>query len=470
MTDVEYQLKILLKSTTLQVTGIKDINDPVASQSFKKKYCATRKIFAFIKNNASIAKTNIEIPVFCVPINFNELQHKLIYCEVAVGDSLYVTKDYSLMCQPPSGYDSFIVKSEVKEEVNFSINENNYLDDNYRREMKNINDTYSKEMSLRNTSGKTNYSPRKPESPKQGVIEDLSSMQIDPESFSYIIKDPSKINLLYEVSFNYDRMLEQKQKGQCEMCQKNPSVMFCLAERASFCKYCEESIHDNEFTRRHQRYYYDSPDKKKKFISCAFHYDSIVDFYCEACNAPVCSACKIHGNHSTPPFSNHKLIKFLDACDIIKEKMANEENEICTMAESIKNNICVYKKDMEEFNKMVALTRSKIETEYRNALNELTCIERKRLQCYNAIYIEKIVGLERCERIHSYIKESEGGQNVKDYKTILEQKEQIKVKEVRIPLEKIVLDGYLNLYTEGKDKGERNRKMSDQYVEAKSAR
>ncbi|KAM0686726.1 hypothetical protein COBT_002048, partial [Conglomerata obtusa] len=449
MSDIEYKLKILLKSTTLQVTSIKDISDGASSASFNKKYGSTRKIHAFIKNSSSLAKTNIEVPVFSTPINYNELKHKLIYCEVAVGSSMFVTKDYAMMCQPPSSFDSFIVKDESKLQQNdddrdvhnkydqeSNYENNNYLDDNYRKEMKNINNTYLKEMTIkekgyrseresRNTSKMSSPRPPTPTSSKSPA-EDLSTTEMDLTSFNYIIKDPSKVNMLYEVSFNYDRMLEQKQKGQCEMCQKNPAIMFCLAERASFCKYCEEGIHDNEFTRRHQRYYYDTPDKKKKFISCAFHYDSIVDFFCEVCNAPVCSLCKIHGNHSSPPFSGHKLIKFLDACDIIKEKMAFEESELCTISDHIRTNIQIFRADLEEFNKMVNLTRNKIESEYRNAVNELNCIVRKRFQIYNAIYIEKSIALERCERIHNYIKESEGGQNVKDYKTILEQKEIIK--------------------------------------------
>lgn len=558
MSDIEYKLKILLKSTTLSVTSIRDISDPSASQAFQKKYSATRKIHAFIKSTASLSKTNIEVPLFSAPINPNDLKHRLLFCEVAVGDSLFVSKDYALMCQPPSSFDSFIIQNEIKEDDDeYGRNEkrseyenNNYLDDNYRKEMRDVDDVYKRDtydqryrddqrhrddhryrddQRYRETDNRKSrpnydtiqmhgytqskdepqdkYAIRKDSSPtkqydyekkhydEQGKIQDtrqsmkenetnlcmpqdLSTQKLNLNAFLYIIKDPSKINLIYEVGFNYDKELEQKQKGQCEMCGKNPAIMFCLAERASFCKFCEEGIHDNEFTKRHQRYYYDSPDKKKKFISCAYHYDSIVDFYCEVCNVPVCSLCKIHGNHSAPPFSQHKLIRFLDACDLIKERMTNEEDELKHLNECIRNNIAVFKSDLDEFSKMVNAAKNKIEGEYKNAMNELNSIVRKRFQVYNGIYIEKNIALERCDRIHTYIRESDGGQNVKDYKTILEQKEEMKVKEIRLPIEKIKIDGYLNVYSENakKDtstesvKSEQRRKGSDQYVDTKSKR
>lgn len=491
MTNIDYHLKLLLKSSTLSLTQMADVRDSNASALFKKKYSNTRTIYAFIRSK-NLVSSNIEVPMFGVPINFDNLQHKVFYCEVAVGKSLYVSKEYAMMCQPPSDYDSFIVKlnnEEEKEKRGDSHMKDSYLEEPYKRE----EETQRSETSLRKKSGEgkeyvkyiePSYSSRldkqtarlsmheesKPQpgtrqsigSPLPKAVEDLTQDKLPLGEFHYIIKDPNRVNIIYEVSFNYDRMLDQKEKGQCEMCLKNPSVMFCLAERASFCKYCDASIHDNEFTQRHNRYYYDVKDKKK-FISCSHHFDSIVDFYCETCMVPVCSLCKIHGNHSTPPNSTHRLIKFLDACDLIKEKMQEEDEDMKMREERINENITIFKEDLEEFNKMVALTRSKIESEYKTAINELNSIARKKYQVYNAMYIEKTIVKEKITRVRTFIKESEGGQNVKDYRAITDTKEEMIVCDDRIKRERIILKGGLSLYYE---EGKRESKGSDSYVES----
>lgn len=501
MTNIDYYLKLLLNSTTLTLTQMADVRDPAATASFQKKYSNTRIVRAFIRSK-NLVSSSVEVPLFGVPINYDNLQHKVFYCEVAVGKSLYVSKEYAMMCQPPSDYDSFIVKMESNGEgeqpagKDTHMGKDTYLEDNYKREEESIGQTYKgefqkKDESLRKSRNESkdyvkyvepSYSSRldkqtgklsinedsRPNSgsrqsigsPHQKPVEDLTQTQIQLNTLYYIIKDPSKINILYEVSFNYDKMLEQKKKGQCEMCQQNPSVMFCLAERASFCKFCDAGIHDNTFTQRHQRYYYDAKDKKK-FISCSYHYDSIVDFYCETCMIPVCTFCKIHGNHSTPPHSTHRLIKFLDACDLIKEKMQEEDEDMRIREERITENITIFKTDLEEFNKMVAATRAKIENEYRTATNELNSITRKKYQVYNAMYIEKFVVKEKIEKVRIYIKDSEGGQNVKDYRAIIDTKEEMVVCEDRIKRERIVMKGGLSLYYE-EDK--RESKGGDSYA------
>lgn len=495
MTNIDYRLKLLLDSSTLTVTQMADVRDANATASFKKKYSNTRIITSFIKSK-NLVSSNIEIPLFGVPINFDNLQHKIFYCEVAVGKSLYVSKEYAMMCQPPSDYDSFIVKSENyviddNKDNAMEINKDSYLEESYKREEDIINQSYE---SLRRKSPESkdyvkyiepsygsrldknlsklsvSEESRSPQpnsrhsvgSPLPKPIEDLTQSNLQLSSYNYIIKDPSKVNILFEVSFNYDRMLEQKQKGQCEMCQKNPSIMFCLAERASFCKFCDAGIHDNEFTQRHQRYYYDAKEKNK-FITCSYHYDSIVDFYCETCMIPVCSFCKIHGNHSTPPNSTHRLIKFLDACNLIKEKMMEEEEDMRMREERITENITIFREDLEEFNKMTINTRTKIDNEYKAAINELNSIVRKKYQVYNAMYIEKYVVKEKISRVRTYIKESEGGQNVKDYRAITDNKDEMIVVDERVKRERIVLKGGLSLFHE--DGMKKEIKNMENYVD-----
>ncbi|EJW04351.1 hypothetical protein EDEG_00136 [Edhazardia aedis USNM 41457] len=509
MSTIECQLRLMLRSSTLRVTNIRQVGDEQKSEVFKKKYDQMRVINCFLRYqdiNTFLTKNIIEVPAFSVPIDLNELRHKVYYAEVAVGTSLFVTRDIGMSGNLPDGSDSFLVfrshnnddEMRSQSKVEFQNNHfdesdtdfraksgtekrtqgrsfdrntrsNNDMRSTYDRNSRTNNDmrstydhnrtnndmrsTYdhnrtnndvrptldrntmtknelkssyermnrtnadrqslheksAKNRSYENGTGvtgvtadrKTNSRTRnslsnhrirdieededsytantnknqlthksidsfytnryKTDQRRSGTLNDeINSMSVDtragnnrhqqifymgsvagkgikeqktseaiyrpivdrenemfgksaakavyfpisesetaslcesgdfytasngelrrrtgspifdrskliPEdciefdSLFYLVKDPARINVLYEVHFDYDLALERG-KGLCEKCQQYPASMYCLAERASFCKYCDEGIHDNEFTKRHQMYYYESETKKK---------------------------------------------------------------------------------------------------------------------------------------------------------------------------------------------------------------
>ncbi|EJW04352.1 hypothetical protein EDEG_00137 [Edhazardia aedis USNM 41457] len=114
---------------------------------------------------------------------------------------------------------------------------------------------------------------------------------------------------------------------------------------------------------------------------------------------------------------------------------------------------------------MVDQIKLKIETEYKCALNDLNAIIRKRYQKLNALYIEKRIAIEKCIRIQNYVDEIDDGQVVKDFKAIVEQKEQVKEK-TKINVvddDGIVLKGYLSVYCESE--GDNIQKKKEEYAE-----
>jgi hypothetical protein len=279
-------------------------------------------------------------------------------------------------------------------------------------------------------------------------LETLIDSDVDISKYSYIIKDRSRILPLYEVEFDYDKDLEERSKGfnTCEMCLSNNSIMFCLAERASFCKSCDLKIHNNEFTMRHKKYYFNQVGDKK-FIHCGSHVDTLVDYFCEECCVPLCAQCKISGNHSSPPYSTHKLITYLQACDKLKERIYEEEEEVDEKSKTISEYLQGFKEEVDGFRMMIKNVRNKIDAEYKAAINELNSIVRKRYQIINAEYLEHMKNRSKCIRMKEYVERMDSAQLVKSFKGIQEQKKDICLGELsKFKCEKICLKGFLSLY------------------------
>lgn len=83
-----------------------------------------------------------------------------------------------------------------------------------------------------------------------------------------------------------------KRSDLCKRCQKNEANMFCVAERASFCKDCDHKLHYDFFTRRHLRHYFSKLGGSKKFFNCKDHPEIVVDYFCKECNIPLCTQCR----------------------------------------------------------------------------------------------------------------------------------------------------------------------------------
>ncbi|KAF7684212.1 E3 ubiquitin-protein ligase TRIM33 [Astathelohania contejeani] len=387
MNNIEYLLKFILNSTTLRITNIKPLATANSIETFKKKYSKTRIEQGFV---ADLSLP--EAPIFNVPLGPGT-EHTVFYCDLAVGQHVYASREYALQYHPPSPYESYIV----------------------------------------NTSSV----------PLEQVIEDR-----DPSTYNYILRDTSRVLPLYEITFIYDRDLEARAKTQnfCEMCTTETAVMFCLAERASFCKSCDHSIHNNEFTMRHQRYYF-SQVGTKEFIQCVFHPEILVDYFCQTCNIPVCTHCKIQGGHAMPPYSEHKLIPYLDACEKLKEMVEEGETKLYQEEEVLKNYVVDLKKEVCEFTKKVENIKNLINEEYKSVMNELQAIVKKRYQVINTVYVDKLAKLTEINRMKEYPRLMTSSTLIKEFKNIFDQRGKVQVGDLKkFKCEGIDLRGKLSLH------------------------
>lgn len=361
MQDLEYLLKFTLDSTTLKVDKIQDVSNSLSVNAFKKKFGDVKTIKGFTR---SIGKTTF-FPIFNVPLS-KGVTHTVTYCEVAVGESVYVSKEYAKNLNPPDFFDSFVV-NEAKDQTE--------------------------------------------------LLEDINIGE-----YSYVIKDESRILPLYEIVFEYDEELERKSKGAfiCERCKSKQSISFCPSERANFCEECDEAVHIDEFHKRHDRYYFNQVGKRR-FIYCRIHPTTMVDYFCDECMIPVCSKCKINGNHSESPCSSHPLMKYLDACDKLQETVRENNSELKPLKEHLQMNAGCFKERVTSFKDKISETRTRIENEFKSLMNALKLFESEQIRIINAQFID--IARRDCllERLQAYPESLEPSQLVRSFKSVMAQ-------------------------------------------------
>lgn len=388
---VEFKLKFLLNSLTLKVLEVKDVSDPKKVLSFNNRFCDSRKVQAFCSEVSNVST----FPLLGVPLSQNSKIHKVYFCEISIGKSLFVSNEYAQALDIPKDYDSFIVAQ---------------------------NDA-------------------------KGFLTDTN---IDISTFSYVIKDVSRILPLYEVIFEYDEELERLSRKSfvCHRCKKSQSIMFCPSERASFCKDCDMQVHSDEFLKRHTRIYF-SDVGQKKFICCLYHPTKVVEYFCETCMEPICADCKITGNHSRRDKCDHLIISFLEACQMLKSKILDWTRPVAEHVENCNKEVCRFKDKVGSFKDNIAAVRKHIEKEFKSLLLQLEGIENTQRQIINAKYAERIATEEFMMRTESYPHELDPADLLSEFSFIQEltKSESMPVFDKYEP-ERIEIHGKMSLSTQ----------------------
>lgn len=338
MHDIEYLLRFLLNSTTLTIDRVSEIEGATMDLlPFVKTFQGSKIVRGFMR----VGNTgHFEVPMFGAPIDPAERKHRLVYCHLAVGTPVYASMEYATSCSPPNGFDSFIVR---RDGIDIAA-----------------------------------------------VIPDLEKTE-DLRNYSYVLSDRSRVLSIAEVHFTYDRELEERSRNSniCENCKTAPAVSFCLAERASFCDHCDNAFHDNEFTQRHQRYYFDQVGKKK-FIHCEHHPSSVVDYFCTDCALPLCTQCRISGSHAAAPKNTHALMTYIDACNHLAREVALKDAATLEKERAVAAVSDAVIRYLKDFQDNIAEIKAKIDLEYSTAVSDLNDLVRRRYQLINARYLEAL--------------------------------------------------------------------------------
>lgn len=378
MNEVEFKLKFLLNSLTLKVHEITDISDPKRVVEFNSHNCDSRKTQAFCSEMSEATK----FPMLGVPLTPKSKLHKAYFCEISVGDSLFVSQEYANTLDIPKEFGSFIVED---------------------------NDT----------------------------LGFLTDQNIDISKFNYVLKDQRRILPLYEVVFEYDEELERISRGSsiCHKCKKSQAIMFCPSERANFCKECDAQIHYDDFLKRHSRIYF-SDVKQKKFICCSHHPSKVIEHFCQTCMEPICTECKITGKHSSKEYADHSITSFIDACQMLKSRMYDSQQSLVGLLETCDKEIDRFKDKVGSFRNNVLSVKKQVEREFKNLMLQLDSIENSQRQAINAKYLDRICKSETIKRMESYPKELDPADLLSEFKSISEQR----IKESHIVFDKLEID------------------------------
>lgn len=290
---------------------------------------------------------------------------------------------------------------------------------------------------------------------KKDFLTTIVDQEVNIRKFSYVIKDQERVLPLYELSFKFDINLELKSKkgNICERCEKNDATMFCVAERAAFCEECDQKIHFDSFTRRHTRHYYSNLGKKQKFFNCLSHPDTVVDYFCEECQIPLCTECRLRGSHS----ANHKLITYLDADESAKNlKMQNFTSQM------LKNEKCLnlVRNEVSKFRKNISEVQDTLDKQYFAIKKELDIFTNKKYQIFNARYLEFWKENRTMVFTQDFVNLLDNSEIIKNYSTILNQQDlQIK-EEFRAKYRNIFLHGALSIQRTQDAEGFRKNRSS----------
>ncbi|KAK6478720.1 tripartite motif-containing protein 42-like [Huso huso] len=176
----------------------------------------------------------------------------------------------------------------------------------------------------------------------------------------------------------------------CELCLKQRSLahVHCKTCKLNFCKKCLQRIHSHPAFQAH--FLTDPVNKKSDPISCFYHPEKTLTFYCLTDKTPVCKECTVTG-HKT-----HTAIS-------VQEAYSEESGhliEILTPKHSCENDII----DMN--NLLIKIKDSKIETHKRVGEGFLDL--HKILGDFEDLLIDTMnkQAAERVERVESFISHS----------------------------------------------------------------
>lgn len=340
----EYRLRFLLKSTTLRVIDIKEKADSNSIMEFNNNFCDSKRVIGFCSELGDVVRA----PVFGVPLTENSTLHKVYFCELAIGNSIFVTNRYAKDLDAPSGADSLVVRE---------TDTNIYLSDT-----------------------------------PQNIQE-----------FYYVIKNKNRVLPLYEVTFEYDEEFERKSRGRvvCNKCTENDATVFCPSERANFCKTCDEKVHSDPFLQRHERKYF-AEVGQKKFFCCTNHPTKTIEYFCEECKEPLCTECKISGSHSTGDCARHGITPFIDSCrgavkHVYETKGRIEENISRANAE-----VATYVNGLGAYRAGITAVWNRLEKEYKTVMQQLETIENQQKQVINAKLISWITHTQELKQMVDY--------------------------------------------------------------------
>ena len=362
--QIEFNLRLHLKSSTAQVLRIQEISNPHVRIQFDKKTKQMLKLDSWLdvdemkepntENSVSakgfklgVSKSNTKFSVGRISVK-EKATKKFMFCKIAVGHSCCATEEYASIGTIPEGYDSFLIDNQGK-----------------------------------------------------AMQKDISNVK--NSIFEYIIKDSNQVLPMYIATFSFDPEEEARahRKLVCDNCEKEPASIFCQADNANLCVECDKTIHASKLAKRHNRMALDKGTQS--FSHCRIHQDKIVEFFCPTCNLPVCVHCKMVGHHSAGETTKHKLVSIMEAYHSIIQTTDDSDAILEKRIENIKKQAVLLKEREERIVENSKETQAQLDEMHKKATTDLIEITKKKINVLKADYLELTRQMDEIESVDDYL-------------------------------------------------------------------
>eukprot|EP00158_Paraphelidium_tribonemae_P007130 Partr_v1_DN28122_c2_g1_i2_m56168 putative B-box zinc finger family protein len=334
---LEYSLQLALKVSTARISDAYIVSNPSWTLSFDKKsqdimtidcwidaqdLCASKTVDEAMKrlSLAQFPSKGVKVTVGHLPIATEattKLSKTMVYCRVGLGRAYVIdaAKDGQLKeSDLPKGYQSFYLKPNT-----------NKLD----------------------------------------------------KTHVYLICNQHQLLPLFVANFEFDPMDEKRsrERPMCDNCEKSYASVYCSADTAYLCKDCDINLHVSKIASKHQRTQLGrGPDA---FGNCRVHQQDI-EYFCSSCHLPVCIHCKMVGHHSSGEASKHKLVKVMDAFEIVLRESSKPDKAFESRLVAITKQSKVLQQRRTQVDGMQSALEIQLEQIYKQALSSLRSLADKK--------------------------------------------------------------------------------------------
>lgn len=147
-------------------------------------------------------------------------------------------------------------------------------------------------------------------------LKENDSEEFEGYIHEYRIYSASQILPTYIVTCKLNGDLQEGTDNLCAKCGEEEAVFYCQEDKCYLCKDCDIEVHEGQdglknILGKHKRVPIN--ERPKEFKNCKDHESKIYEFFCNTCQEPLCSFCKMNGSHSNTEFSTHAIVEIIQA-------------------------------------------------------------------------------------------------------------------------------------------------------------
>ncbi|KAK2954651.1 putative B-box zinc finger protein [Blattamonas nauphoetae] len=230
-----------------------------------------------------------------------------------------------------------------------------------------------------------------------------------PFEQNYYISDPSQVQPLYIVQFEYNPADDEQGKIiLCNHCEQNRATVYCAADDAYLCADCDEEIHrQNKLLYRHIRRPIE--EHEQAYTPCPSHPRHKMEYFCPVCGIPVCVDCKMIGSHSSGEMALHRLVGLTDAYQSALNASSQLDTGLETKKAAVHDQLSTVDQKVKDVHANVEEVDAQMRKIIQEAYEKITQITEQKLRVLfsEEIELRRILGyMEWIDNFQQYLQDN----------------------------------------------------------------